>query len=91
MSEVTVSVKLTPAQLAEQFWHMADDEQAAFFAELNRIAGWKLDLQLAYVTRRIAESPDHDAMLGLEAFAGYAQNLPSLMLDIRIDNAKRAA
>ena len=38
---VETEVKLTPKQLAEQFWEMCDDEQAEFFKELFTVAGMK--------------------------------------------------
>lgn len=37
MAEATTTVRITPKMFAEAFWDMGSDDQAAFFAELNKL------------------------------------------------------
>lgn len=37
MAEATTSVNITPQMMADAFWDMGTDEQAEFFAALNKV------------------------------------------------------
>lgn len=50
---------LTPAELAQEFWNMKDDEQADFFNALARLVPepWNLRRQMCYVANHGFLSP----------------------------------
>lgn len=52
--KTSVSIDLTPKELAEEFWFMDGDQQAAFFNHLDTISGLRLPLQLAAVEDSVA-------------------------------------
>lgn len=85
-------VPVTPTLVAELFWGLGSDEMAEFFAELNRIAGHKLALQLSWVVRDIAERSargDYEPMLGLNYFSDEAKAYPESAAFFRASDAKR--
>ena len=84
MKDVIVSVHLTPAQLAEQFWHMGSDEQADFFAALREVAGGKLCLQTAYMVDEIASRQakgDSSAADGFLTLFSHAEAYIEVLVD----------
>lgn len=93
MSDYTVSIDLTPEQLAQAFWAMGSDEQADFFAALDRMAGVKLCFQMAGVVHEIcerAEKGDHAAQNGFQTMLSHAQDYVDGATRWRIGRAKAA-
>ena len=71
---VETEVKLTPKQLAEQFWDMHDDDQAEFFKELFTVAGMKdsycsFESQAYFLHETIRESKNEKAKEALMSLA----------------------
>lgn len=86
-------IKVTPQNIAEAFWEMASDEMADFFAELDRIAGGKLCLQIAGVVREIqerADKGDHAAQNGFQTMLSHAQQYVESATDYRTWDAQHA-
>lgn len=80
---VETEVKLTPKQLAEQFWELYDGEQAEFFEELFNITGMKdsyfsFESQAYHLHKSIRESKNEkakEALMSLSApFFLYSLN-----------------
>lgn len=93
MSKILADVEFTPADLAAQFWAMDSDEQADFFAALERIAGIKLCFQMAYVVDEIAKrsaAGERDAMNGFQTMLAHAAGFSESATDLRVWDAKRA-
>lgn len=69
-----VEVKLSPAELAEQFWNMGDDEQCQFFVEVKKVSeedagSFAAEMQWASLGRMARKDPDvADAIRTLSAF-----------------------
>ena len=58
-----IDIPLNPTQVAEAFWELDADQQAAFFNSLGLTAGSKLPFQLQYVTEsRILTGLGRNAM-----------------------------
>lgn len=90
--EVTVDVRLSPAQIADAFWNMNSDEQADFFAELAGIAGWRLCVQMAHVVYTISERAqrgDYTAQHGLRTMLAHAQDYHESVADMGQWDAQR--
>ena len=71
----SVSFEVSAADIARAFWDMDSEEGAEFFAELNRIAGVKLCMQMAFVTEEImnrGDAGDHDAQDGFQTMLSHA-------------------
>lgn len=71
---VETEVKLTPKQLAEQFWELYDEEQAEFFGELFNITGMKdsyfsFESQAYHLHETIRESKNEKAKEALMSLA----------------------
>jgi len=60
-TELQVSVKLTPEQIADAWWSLGSDEQAEVYAHLYRISRGVLCLQTAYMVREMIETENRDA------------------------------
>lgn len=91
--DVMTSVSIGPAELAEMFWEMDAEQQADFFAKLDKIAGYKLCLQMAGVVREIQERGDrgdHAAMNGFRTMLAHAQAYHEEAMDYRVWGAQRA-
>lgn len=91
--DVLAQIDMTPELLAAAFWGMGNDEQAAFFAELWRIAGHKLCYQTAWINNAISERADrgdHDAMNAFRTMADHADAYPEAAAAWRAANAKAA-
>ena len=86
---VVGGVALTPEFVASAFWSLGSDDQAKFFAELNRIAGYKLCLQMAWVVADMAESGNSDAIAGFRTMFAHADDFPNAAAEWRASNAKR--
>lgn len=74
--ELTVTTELSPLQVAEAFWGLGNDDQADFFAHLDRISGHLLCLQMAWVVHEIADRADrgdYSAMNGFQTMLAHAQ------------------
>lgn len=74
-------IDVTPALVAELFWGLDADEQATFFAELHRMAGWRIHIQMLAALNACADlssAGDYDAMMGFRAFADDANEYPAL-------------
>lgn len=89
--EALANVEVTPQIVAALFWEMDTEQQADFFAELERIAGIKLCLQMAGVVRTIQErvdAGDHTAQQGFQTMLAHAQAYGESATDYRTWNAK---
>lgn len=88
--DIRADIELTPRQVAEAFWALDCEQQASFFAELDRIAGLKLCFQMAWVVRSIVERNDrgeHDAMNGFRTMLAHAQDFAESAASIRAGEA----
>lgn len=86
-------VTVTPMLVAELFWGMDAEEQADFFAYLERIAGYKLCFQMCAASnemRRRSERGDHDAQNGFQAMLAHAQEYVRDGIESRCWQAKYA-
>jgi hypothetical protein len=81
---------VTPEFLATLFWNMDSKQQVRFFAELERIAGVKLCMQMAYVVDEIAETCNRDAQNGFQTMLAHAQHYVTSAIDHRHAVARRA-
>ena len=88
--DVQARIDMTPELLASAFWGMDSDQQAAFFAELWRVAGYKLCLQTAWIVHSISERADHDAMSAFRTMADHAESYPEAAAAWRAAKAKAA-
>ena len=73
--QVTATAALTPEQVADAFWRMDSAQQADFFAALERMAGYRLCLQMGFVVNEIAdrsERGDHEAQQGFQTMLAHA-------------------
>lgn len=89
--DVLVAMSLSPKQVAEAFWAMDQEEQADFFAALERLAGWRLCFQMAGVVHEISERADRgdfDAMNGFQTMLSHAQGYAEASTDWRVANVK---
>lgn len=89
--EVAATFAPTPEQLAASFWEMGSDEQAKFFAHLNRIAGVKLCFQMEGVVQEIvalADKGERDAMDGFQTMLAHAQDYHESASSWRAINAR---
>ena len=87
MSEITATVQLTPAMMAEAFWGMENSQQAQFFEELNRLIqheyatkpksyAWSLgEMQWLYLGDSLAENKPAREMLMAMAAPLYLHTL----------------
>ncbi len=87
--QTTMNILLTPEQLAEAWWEMDTEQQAAFYAHLRRIAGFRLCMQAACLTRHIVETDNTDARDGWQTLHGHASEYIQTAIDIRAGNALR--
>jgi hypothetical protein len=87
--QVMAEMKLTPEQIAEAWWDMDSEQQAAFYAHLRRIAGFRLCMQAACITRHIVETDNADARDGWQTLHGHASEYIQAAIDIRAGNALR--
>lgn len=91
--EITAQIALTPEQVAEGFWHLDAEQQAAFFAHLSRIAPpFNLCMQMLATTKEVAdlaERGEYDAMHGLHAFRDDADRYHDTAAWHRGEEAKR--
>lgn len=75
--KLEIKVVLTPAQLAEAWCQMSDDEQAAFFVEVARLAeGWPgggAIMQWHYLGRHLRDNAPLAARRIIEEIAGSMQ------------------
>lgn len=78
--QIEMNVTLTPEQVAHAFWNMGSDGQLKFFAELDRVAGFMLCMQMAGVVHEIAMCDTEEKGHALNGFrtmldhaAGYAE------------------
>lgn len=46
---IEVEIRLTPEEMAQEFWNMGSGEQARFFNCLGTISAGALEMQMAYV------------------------------------------
>lgn len=84
-------VTVTPMLLADLFWNMDCEEQADFFAALERIAGHKLCIQMSWVLGEIekrSQRGDHDAQNGFQTMLSHAQSYVEGAIDSRAWRAK---
>lgn len=92
MSDYTVSIDLTPEQLANAFWAMGSDEQADFFSALDSVAGHRLCIQMAGVVRELSEradAGDRSGQNGFQTMLSHAQEYVEAAADIRTWRAQR--
>jgi hypothetical protein len=90
-TKVIGGVEVTPEILADLFWELGSDEQADFFADLYRLAGHKLCIQMSWVVREIAHRSGDahvDAVMGFLSFADCANGYGDDATDIRVSDAK---
>lgn len=82
----------TPQLVAYLFWEMDSEEQADFFAALNRVAGYKLCIQMVLAVsemRKRSERGDHDAQHGFQTMLSHAQSYVMDGIESRVWRAKR--
>lgn len=94
MSAVDVLATFSPTaeQVAAMFWEMNSEQQADFFAALDRTAGVNLCFQMAAVVdeiRRRTERGDHDAQNGFQTMLAHAQGYAESATDYRAWEAQR--
>lgn len=87
MAEATTSVNITPQMMADAFWEMGTDEQAEFFAALNKVVrhdhatkpkswAWGLgELQWYYLGDTLHQNKDAREMLMAMAAPLYLNTL----------------
>jgi len=85
---IKVTVDLSPQQIAEQFWELGSERQAAFYAHLHKIAGHRLGIQCAQIEREIVETCNNDAREAWTTLHGYATEYVETAISIRVDNAQ---
>ena len=90
--EAIVELDLSAEQVAAAFWELCSDEQADFFAALERMAGIRLCFQMASVVdeiRRRTERGDRDAQNGFRTMLAHAQAYAESATDYRVWEAQR--
>ena len=90
-AKVLGGVAVTPELIAGLFWSMASDEMASFFGELDRIAGGRLCLQMAYAVGEIADRSqrgDYSAQNGFQTMLAHAQEYHDGAASHRAMNAR---
>lgn len=75
--DINVTVRLTPAQLAQAFWHMDGDDQAAFFVHLGHVSSENcvsgaIDIQMCYMAEALQKHADSVGIETLRKLAEYA-------------------
>lgn len=88
---IDLNVTLTPQQVAQAFWGMGSDGQIKFFAELDRLAGIMLCMQMAGVVRDMArlETDDHGhAVNGFQTMFNHAAAYAESAIDWNCEDAK---
>lgn len=48
---IEVEIRLTPEEMAQEFWNMGSGEQARFFNCLGTISAGAFEMQMAYVSQ----------------------------------------
>ncbi len=94
MSAVDVVAAFTPTaeQVAAMFWELDSEQQADFFAALERTAGLQLCFQMAFVIdviRKRSEAGDREAMQGLQTMLAHANAYSEAATDYRVWGAQR--
>ena len=93
MIRVETEVALSPEQLAAMYWELGSSEQAAFFAELYRLAGAALLCrQTAAVVHELVMRCDRGDVAGYNGFQtmlAHASEWHESAADIRAWAAKR--
>ena len=93
MIRIETNVDLTPEELASLYWAQGSDEQAAFFAELYRIAGaHRLCMQTAAVVHELVDRCNRGDVAGYNGFQtmlAHASEWHESAADIRAWDAKR--
>lgn len=88
-TQLQVSVKLTPAQLAEAWWNLCSDEQAEFYAHLHRISRGVLCLQTAYMVGHMIETENRDAQDAFCTIHNHSIEYLESAVELRSNNAIR--
>jgi hypothetical protein len=91
--EIHGTTPVTPEIVATLFWNMDSEQQADFFATLERIAGVKLCMQMAYVVDSIVDRADRgerDAQNGFQTMLAHAQAYRDTATDRRVFKARQA-
>lgn len=90
--EAVVELDLSAEQVAAAFWELCSNEQADFFAALERMAGIRLCVQMAGVVNEIrkrSERGDRDAQNGFQTMLAHAQGYAESATDYRVWEAQR--
>lgn len=81
----------TPEMVAQAFWDMDTEQQIAFFAHLDTIAGYKLCLQMGYLVCDMAEASGSEtankAIAAFRRMADHAEDYPTVANDWRATRA----
>lgn len=91
--EIRGTTDVTPELVATLFWSMDSDQQAEFFSSLEKMAGVKLCMQMAYVVDSIverADKGDRTAQNGFQTMLSHAQHYVESAIDTRHWKARRA-
>lgn len=91
--DVLANVSVTPELVAQLFWGLGSDQQADFFAALERIAGVKLCFQMAGVIHELAERAErgeYDALNGFQTMLSHAKDYADGATSWRAARAKAA-
>ena len=89
--DVLANIKLSPEQVASAFWKLDSVEQADFFAALERMAGYRLCLQMAAVVHELTERSERgefDALIGYRTMFDHAEDYPEAAASWRAARAK---
>lgn len=70
--KTTVNVKLSPEQLAEEFWNMDSEEQARFYKKLMNEAGSHFLILQSIAIRESCERIGKDALDGFQYMGSSA-------------------
>lgn len=68
---IEVEVRLTPEELAGEFWSMGGDEQALFFNKLGDLAQHRLPMQLQYV--QDSTNLNQEGRYAMRAIGNYSE------------------
>lgn len=88
---IELTATLTAEQVARAFWLLGSDGQIQFFAELDRVAGYKLCMQMAGVVAEMArrETVDHaHALAGFQTMFNHAAAYAEHCIDMNCGSAK---
>lgn len=88
-TNLNVSVKFTPEQIAEAWWNLGSDGQAQFYGHLHSITDGLLCLQTAYMVRDMIENENSDAVAAFTTIHNHSVEYVADAVDQRYHDALR--